>query len=65
MVPTPQMYLSTHLLDVVLPEGLAFVHPEEVPTHHDENALNEFLREFEENHDLLEVVGLFSVDFGE
>jgi hypothetical protein len=56
------MYLSTQLSDVELPEGLAFEDPEEEATLHDENALDAFLKEFEEKHNLLEVVGLFPVD---
>jgi len=57
-----QQLLNNALLDVELPEGLMFAHPEDPPGHQDMDALNEFLREFEKNHESLEVVGLFSVD---
>jgi hypothetical protein len=41
---------------------LAFAHPEDPPGLQEEAALKEFLREFENNHDPLEILGLFPVD---
>lgn len=62
MVQTPKTTLNTQLPDVELPEGLSFAHPEAEITANDENALDSFLKEFEEKYDLLEVVGLFPLD---
>lgn len=62
MVQTLITTLNTQLSDMELPEGLSFAHPEVEITSNDENALDTFLKEFEEKHDLLEVVGLFPVD---
>jgi len=39
-----QQLLNNALLDVELPEGLMFAHPEDPPGHQDMDALNEFLR---------------------
>lgn len=62
MLLDQQTLLNTALLDVDLPEGLAFAHPEDAPGLQDEAALTEFLREFENDHDPLEILGLFPVD---
>ena len=62
MNQTPYMYLTAELSDVVLPEGLAFASPEELPASHDEEALHEFLREFEDSDEPLEMVGLFPLE---
>lgn len=65
MDQTPKAFLDMQLSDVDLPEGLAFALPEEFAEHHDENAenaLSEFLREFEDQNEPLESVGLFPVD---
>lgn len=65
MDQTPKAFLDMQLSDVELPEDLAFALPEEfaAPTDENaENALSEFLREFEDENEPLENVGLFPVD---
>ena len=65
MAQTPKAFLDTQLSNVELPEGLAFVLPEENAADNeanDEQALSEFLREFEDENESLEDVGLFPVD---
>jgi len=65
MAQTPEAFLDAQLTDVELPEGLAFELPEDGSPEvegNDEQALSEFLREFEGNDEPLEVVELFPVD---
>jgi hypothetical protein len=59
------MYLCNELPHVELPEGLVFASPDEAAAYNDEQALHDFLQEFEDNHEPLEVVGLFPVESGE
>lgn len=72
MNQTPKAFLETQLSDVELPEGLAFVLPDEdaaidigAGDENDEQALSEFLRAFEDENESLENVGLFPVDADE
>lgn len=62
MHQSPLQFLSTHLADVELPDGLALVHPEDVSAHHDEKALSEFLREFRDDDEHMEIVDLYPMD---
>jgi hypothetical protein len=61
----PQTFMNAQLVEVELPEDVVLIHPEDAMAPQDELALQEFLREFENNHEPLEGVGLFPVDLDE
>lgn len=65
MALSRRSFLNTELSNIDLPMGVSFAHPEDAPSPQEEEALRQFLREFEADSPSSDLPILFVVDDGE